>query len=516
MAGQRIDIMEIRSLILLKQKGLSNRKAADFLKTNRKTVDNYVSHFKALNFSYEELMELDEAALRDLFTENSQTEKQRYEALSSQFLYFQKELARPGGTLQELWKDYFDKDPKGYKYTQFALHFRNWKKLNKHSGKLVHKAGEKLFIDFCGKKPYYVDKDTGEQVEVEVFIAVLPCSQYTFVRAVPSQKREDLILCMESCLRWIGGVPQAIVSDNLKSAVSKGSKYAPVINKTFDSFAQHYGCVVDPARPYHPQDKALCERSVELVYQRIYYHLRKHTYFSIKELNAAIAELLKEYNDRLFSHGGGTRRSYFIDLEQQYLQSISVGPYSIREYRRAKVQKTSHVYMSQDRNYYSVPYRFTGMFVEVQYDQDKVEVFYNYDRIASHERNYRAGNYATIAEHMPSSHQAYGKWSPAYFEDRARQVGPFALAYIQMLVKQYSYPELAYKQSQGILAFTKSYAKERLEKACKRGLEYHKASFRTIEMILKNNLDMEQEDEGGGQTAMVPQHNNIRGASHYQ
>ncbi|UKJ06193.1 IS21 family transposase [Solitalea lacus] len=498
MAGQRIDIMELRSLISLKLKGLSNRKVADFLKVNRKTVDSYTSRFKALNLSYQELIELGEADLRDLFTENSQTEKARYEILSSQFPAIQKELHKPGGTLQELWKDYFEKNPKGYKYTQFALHYRNWKSRSHHSGKLIHKAGEKLFVDFCGKKPYYVDKSTGEQIDVEVFIAVLPCSQYTFVKAVPSQKREDLISCMESCLRWMGGVPQAIVSDNLKSAVSKGSKYAPVINKTFADFTLHYGCVVDPARPHHPQDKALVERSVELVYQK------------------AIEELLEEYNDYLFSHGGGSRRSYFIDLEQQYLQGIATDSYSIRQYRRAKVQKTAHVYMSEDRNYYSVPYRFTGMHVEVQYNQDKVEIFYNYDRIASHERNYKAGNYTTIPQHMPSSHQAYGQWSPEYFQGRARQVGPFTLAYIQRLFTQYNYPEIAYKQSQGILAFGKTYNNERLEKACKRGLEYHKASYRTIEMILKNNLDMEQEDPAEPSGSPIPEHSNIRGASHYQ
>lgn len=516
MSGQRIDIMEIRSLITLKLKGFSNRKAADLLQTNRKTVDNYIRHFKSLNLTYEVLSKLDEPALRDLFTENSQTEKQRYEALSTQFIYIQQQLHKPGGTLQELWKEYYVKNPTGYKYTQFALHFRNWKNRSSHSGKLIHKAGEKLFIDFCGKKPYYIDKKTGEQIEVEVFIGVLPCSQYTFVTAVLSQKREDLIACMESCLRWIGGIPQAIVSDNLKSAVSKGSKYAPVINKTFDNFAQHYDCVVDPARPYRPQDKALVERSVELVYQRIYYHLRKHTYFSLKDLNAAIAELLEEYNDRLFSHGGGTRRSYFIDIEKAYLQPITVGPYSIRQYRRAKVQKTAHVYMSEDRNYYSVPYRFTGMHVEVQYNQDRVEIFYNYDRIASHDRNYKAGNYTTVAEHMPSSHQAYGQWSPEYFEDRARQVGPYTLAYIQQLITQYSYPEIAYKQSQGILSFAKTYTKERLEMACKRALGYHKASFHTIEMILKNKLDMEQDVPEPLSGASIPEHGNIRGASHYQ
>lgn len=176
MAGQRIDIMELRSLILFKLKGLSNRKVADYLKVNRKTVDNYTSRFKALDLSYQELVELQESDLRDLFTENSQTEKERYETLSSQFSDFQKELQKPGGTLQELWKEYFEKNPKGYKYTQFALHYRNWKNKSRHSGKLTHKAGEKLFIDFCGKKPWYVDRSTGEQIDVEVFIAVLPCS----------------------------------------------------------------------------------------------------------------------------------------------------------------------------------------------------------------------------------------------------------------------------------------------------------------------------------------------------
>lgn len=516
MAGQRIDIMELRSLIIFKLKGLSNRKVADYLKVNRKTVDSYTSRFKALNLTYEELAELEESALRDLFTENSQTEKERYEVLSTQFSDFQKELQKPGGTLQELWKDYFEKNPNGYKYTQFALHYRNWKNRSRHSGKLIHKAGEKLFIDFCGKKPWYVDKSTGEQIEVEVFVAVLPCSQYTFVTAVPSQKREDLISCMESCLRWMGGVPQAIVSDNLKSAVSKGSKYAPVINKTFAGFALHHGCVVDPARPHHPQDKALVERSVELVYQRIYYHLRKHTYFSLKDLNHAIAELLEEYNDYLFSHGGGSRRSYFIDLERQYLQELPSGSYSIRQYRRAKVQKTAHIYMSEDRNYYSVPYRFTGMHVEVQYNQDKLEVFYNHDRIASHERNYKAGNYTTIADHMPSSHQAYGQWSPEYFQDRARQIGPFTLTYIERLLIQYNYPEIAYKQSQGILSFVKTYNEERLEGACERALAYHKASYRTIEMILKNNLDTQEQDLETQFGPPIPEHGNIRGASHYR
>lgn len=506
--------MELRSLITLKSKGLSNRKVAELLKINRKTVDAYTGRFSALGLDYQELLILEEVALRDLFIQENQTEKERYEALSAYFPYFEKELRKPGCTQQTLWKEYLLKHPDGYKYTQFTWHFRRWRELNNHSGKLDHKAGEKLFVDFCGKKLSYIDKATGERIEVEVFVAVLPCSQYTYVTAVPSQRREDMISCLASCLKWRGGVPQAIVSDNLKAAVSKGSKYAPIINKTLADFSLHYSCVVDPARPHHPQDKALVERSIELVYQRIYYPLSKFHFFDLASLNAAIAGLLPEYNDYLFAHGDGSRRSHFVDLEKSYLQPLPTGSYSIRHYKRAKVQKTAHIYLSEDRNYYSVPYRFTGMRTEVQYNQDIVEVFYNYERIALHKRSYKPGKYTTVGDHMPSSHQAYGQWSPQYFEDRAREQGPATLEYIRRLMTQYSYPEIAYKQSQGILSFAHAYDKERLERACKRALQYHKASYHTIANILKNRLDME--GFSAEEVPVIPHHDNIRGAAHYQ
>ena len=297
MAGQRINIMEVRTLISLKQKGWSNRKIAGHIKVNRKTVDSYIARFKALELSCEELLQLEDIELVELFTEDSQTEKERYETLASYFSYFEKELLKPGCTLAILHQEYQLKHPGGYRYTQFCWHIRQWKRRMEPSGKLIHKAGEKLFIDFCGDKLSYTDKATGELIEVEVFIAVLPCSQYTFVKAVPSQKREDLISCLISCLRWMGGVPQAIVSDNLKSAVSKAHKYAPLINKTLGDFALFYGCAIDPARPYHPQDKALVERSVSLIYQRIYYPLSRHTFFSLDDLNKHIALLLEQYNN---------------------------------------------------------------------------------------------------------------------------------------------------------------------------------------------------------------------------
>jgi len=513
MAGQRIDSMDIRSLIALKLKGLSTRKVADLLQLNRKTVDSYTSRFTALQLSYEQLSKLSEADLRDLFTEESQTEKARYETHSALFPYLDKELQRPGATLQLLWQEYLQRHPGGYKYTQFTHHYRRYKNKHNTSGKLLHKAAEKLFIDFAGTKLAYIDKATGEQIPVEVFVAMLPCSQYTFVQATTGQRREDVISCLQHCLQWLGGVPQAIVSDNLKAAVSKGSKYAPVINKTMADFALHYGCAVDPARPHQPQDKALVERSMTLVYQRIYYPLSRQTFFSLAELNQAIARLLVSYNDYLFSHGNGSRYSHFTDLEKAYLQPLPAAPYSIRHYRGAKVQKTAHVYLSQDRNYYSVPYRFTGQYVEVQYNQDVVEILYNHQRIALHKRSYKAGHYTTTAAHMPSTHQAYGQWSPDYFEEKAAQVGASTLAYVQRLLSQYSYPEIGYKQSQGILSLARQYSAARLEAACRRALEHHRASYHTIANILVRRLDMEPEQEPG---RLIPEHGNIRGAAHYR
>jgi Transposase and inactivated derivatives len=514
MAGQRIDIMEVRTLISLKQKGWSNRKIAAHIKVNRKTIDSYISRFKALELSCEELLQLEDVELLELFTEDSQTEKERYETLAGYFSYFEKELLKPGCTLAVLHQEYQLKHPDGYRYTQFCWHIRRWKRRTEPSGKLLHKAGEKLFVDFCGDKLAYTNKTTGELIEVEVFIGVLPCSQYTFVKAVPSQKREDVIGCLSTCLQWLGGVPQAIVSDNLKSAVSKAHKYAPLINKTLADFAFFYGCAIDPARPYHPQDKALVERAVSLVYQRIYYPLSRHTFFSLDDLNQHIAHLLEQFNDYLFAHGGTTRRQQFIDTEKEWLQPLPQGRYHLRQYKRAKVQKTCHIYLSEDRNYYSVPYRYQGLHVEVQYNQDNVEIFYNHTRIASHKRSFKPGHYTTRADHMPSSHQAYNSWNPQFFEDKAANVGASTLAYIQKLLLQYNYPEVAYKQCQGILFLGRDYTPQRLEKACQRALNHDKASYHTIERILKSGLD--QAEELPFEQHLIPIHGNIRGAGEYR
>jgi len=515
MAGQRIDIMDLRQLIQLKRKGLSNRKVAQALGVSRNTVNTYIQAFTGHELSYEQLEGLSEGELAGLFPQADSKDRKRYEQLTGYFPTFENELRKTGCTLQTLWRSYLGDHPDGYRYTQFVHYFNQWKDKTKASGILRHQAGQKLFMDFTGKTLCWVDRDTGQVHPAQVFVAILPASQYTYVQATASQKRGDLVRAITDCKSWLGGVTKAIVGDNMKAVVAKGHKYAPMINKTLKDLALHYGCVIDATRPYHPKDKALVEGAVQLVYQRIFYPLSGQTFYSLDELNAAIQELLGPYNDYRFQNRPTSRRQQFLEIEQPTLDPLPPTRYQLRTYKRAKVQKISHVYLGVDKNYYSVPHRYVGRHVEVQYTADVVEVFYDGERIAHHKRSRSAGTYTTIGTHMPSAHQAYNDWNPERFSRLAGRIGPYSQRYIQRLIDQYDYPEIGYKQAQGILALAKQYTPQRVEAACCRASGGYRAGYRTIANILKNNLDQ------SGQAELcldnhIPDHGNIRGETYYK
>lgn len=511
MAGNRKDIMEIKQIIMLKLKGWSNRKVAAELSISRNTVNEYVRFFKDQNLDYQSLSTYNEGQLYSLFPNDSEIEKQRYEVLCQYFSYFSKELKKPGCTLYTLWEEYSEKHADGYKRSQFSIHFNKWRLKVKGSCKLDHKVGEKVFIDYTGKKLCYVDRNTGELIEVEVFVAILPSSQYTFVTATCSQNKADFIEAVNSSLHFFGGAPLAIVSDNLKSAVTKTHKYAPKINRTFKDLGLHYNCVIDPTRPYSPQDKALVEGAVKLVYQRIFYPLSKHTFFSLEDLNDEIALLVKTYNDYQFSQSTSTRKEEFISLERQYLQALPAHRYQIKEYRTAKVHKTGYIYLSEDKHYYSVPFRYIGKQTEVHYTTSMVEVYYKKERVASHKRDYRSSKYSTIKDHLSSTHRAYSEWSLSYFQVRAECIGEQTKQYITELIEDKPYPEVAYKQALGILSLKKNYGNERLENACLRAGHHDHRGYHIIENILKKGLDklpMEVDEKG---QIHIPLHKNVRG-----
>lgn len=512
MAGTRIDMLDLRKLLTLKEKGYSNRQAADALGVNRNTVNSYIKAFKGKPF--DNLLKLNNSELCSLFPERSEINMQRYEELSTSFPYFLKELRKPGCTLDTLWKEYRSSNQNGYGYTQFAQHFKDFRQAQNGSGKLTHIAGEKLYIDFAGKKLHYVDKSTGELIPVEVLVCILPCSQYTFIMALKSQRMEDVITGLTSCLEFMGGVPTVIISDNLKAVVKKSHKYQPEINKSIRQLGLHYGCEIFATRPYKPQDKALVEGAVKLVYQRMYYPLSKHTFFSLEQINSALRGYLVRYNEYCFAQRTTSRFKEYLELERPHLTCLPQTPFRIKTYKRAKVQKMGFIHISEDKNYYSVPHRFVGKHVQIEYCSDHVEVFYHSDRIAFHQRSYRNGSYNAKEEHLSSRHKIYNEWSPTYFQKRAKSVGASTYFYITQLIESKAYPEAAYKQCQGILALQKTYSAQRLELACKRAADAPKKSYHTIALILEKGL--EGETMLPSQKSHIPQHSNVRGGNHYQ
>ena len=510
-----LDPMDIKQIFSLHRDGLSNRKIARTLGISRNTVNQYVSWLLASDYQAGELLSLTVRELREIFPSKTTIKNDRYDVLIRYFENNKSSRSHPGFTFLHHYEEYRQLSDDPYSYTQFMEHFhRKYAEVN-GSMKLDHLPAREVFIDFAGTKIDVVDKDSGEIRKAEVFVSVLPFSLFTYVEACWSQKREDLISCMNNMMWFIGGVPKAVVSDNLKSAVSRASKYEPEINRSLKEFARHYDCVINPARAYSPQDKALVENAVQLTYQRIYYPLREMMFFSLEDLNREIRCLLEKYNDMLFQRKEASRRELFQSFEREELKPLPSGIYHLREYRRAKVQKIGYVYFSPEKSYYSVPYRYIGKNTQIHYTKDTVEIYYFNERIAFHKRNAAKGTYNTIEAHLSSTHKKYKDWSPDYFRKLAAPIGSHALACINELFVSADYPEVAYKRAIGIIQLAKQYGRERTEKACQRAIYAKSVSYKRIKTILENKQDMVDIEPEPSKGSHIPKHDNIRGASKY-
>lgn len=513
-----LDPMDLKQIITLHLDGTSNRRIGSILGISRNTVNTYMQLFAASGISLEELLVFENADLSELFSSHTTIDTERHNELMLYFEGVNKARNHPGFTFLHHYQQYVEQARDPYSYTQFLEHYRRKYPKEKGSMKLDHLAGEEMFVDFAGKKLSIINKATGELIAVEVFVAILPCSQYTFVRACMSQKRGDLISCCTEALRFYGGAPKAIVSDNLRSAVNRASKYEADINRSFKDFARHYNCVINPTRGYSPQDKALVENAVHLVYQRIYYPLREMTFFSLEDLNKEIGILLKSYNNLLFKRKESSRIELFQSIERQYLKELPAQPYELKDYKRAKVQKMGYVYFSPDNSYYSVPHRYIGKETAIHYTQSRVEVFYNQERIALHQRNPTRGSYNTNKDHLSSTHRFYSDWSPEFFRKKAALHGEYVLGCVEKIVTSQDYPEIGYKRALGVIQLYRAYGSERLNDACKRALDTDACSYSCIKNILKNNMDkVPLADKQPEQVKPhIPVHSNIRGASAYQ
>lgn len=519
MANKPIAMNKIRQIIKLH----SYKKGKKFISQQtgiaRNTVKKYIQRFQGLRLTVQDIDEMDDQRLDELFGKPPAVREppKRYEELQVLFPYIDKELRRTGVTREKLWKEYMEKHPDGYRYTRFCILYTLWQRKVNPVMHMVHKAGDKLFVDFAGNKLEIVDPDTGEIQEVEVFVAILGASQLTYVEACMSQKKEDFFACCENALHFYGGVPQAIVPDNLKSAVTKSNRYEPTVNEAFEDFANHYQCTILPARPLRPKDKALVEGAVKIVYTHIYANLPKEPYTSLGALNKDIWNFLeKELNGIKMQGRDYSRLDQFIELEQKTLQPLPVHKYEFKRHRVVTVMTTSHVCLGEDKHYYSVPFKFMRQKVTLVYSKSSVEVYYRYERIAIHQRNYTRFNYTTIADHMPSTHRFVSEWSAEKFTSWAESIHPDVKTFILGILESKQHPEQAYKSCIGVLSLVKKVGKERLINACKRALDYEQYNYRIIVSILEKGLDKYNEVSEETNPLEMPLHENIRGEEYYQ
>lgn len=517
MANKPIVMNKLRTVIRLYVEGKGKKFIASYLDLSKNTVKKYLGLFEQTKLTHEQVKALSDKQLHKLFQMPS--EKQvplRLEQLRAFFPRVQKELKRPGVTRTLLWEEYIARYPNGYGMTQFCRYYGLWRGTTKPSMRIEHKAGDKLYVDYTGKKLQIIDQSSGECINTEVFVSILGASQLIYVEATYTQRKEDFVTSVENALIYYDGVPSAIVPDNLRSAVTKSHRYEPTLNETFKDFADHYSTTILPARVYKPKDKALVEGAVKIVYTAIYTALRNQQFFSMESLNKAIWEQLEKLNNRKLNNRPYSRRELFNDVEKNVLEPLPLERYQIKETAWATVMKTGHVLLQKDKHYYSVPYRHIGKKVKITWSPKRVWIYSKYECIASHDRTKSPYNYTTIEEHLASTHKFIAQWNPEYFRTWAKKIHPNVELLICNILEKKKHPEQAYRSCVGVLSLAKKVGDKRLSDACTRALEYGICNYKIVQNILERKLDSSPEAEEETQENQTPSHDNIRGKQYYR
>jgi len=513
-ANERISMRKIRDIIRLRESGLSYRQIGRALRISHPVVSQYARDFEATGLRYGDIKEIGDSELLELIAGGRKADD-RYQALGAWFERCSRELKRVGVTIQHIWEEYREQHPRGYSYSQFCYHFQVWRDGDDVTMHIEHKAGDKLFVDFAGKRLSVTEPGSGRTREVESFVAVMGASQLGYLQVVETQQKADVIAASEGALQYIGGVPAAIVPDSLKSAVTKADRYEPDLNREYAAFARHHGTVVLPTRAGKPKDKALVEQTVRMMYQRVYAKLRDRTFHSVAELNAAIRPLVDAHNATRFQRLPYSRRQLFDRIEREALQPLPATRFELMQTLDLKVQFNYHIELRQDRHYYSVPWRLKGTRVQVLYNDRTVEIYHDHLRVAVHRRERTAGGYTTACDHMPPHHRFYADWSPERILRWAGEIGPAVASLVGKVLAERDHPEQGFKVALGIINLHRKYGEGRLERACGRALVFHHHSYRGVKNILANGLDKLEQPASSDDQPSLPLHANIRGSRYY-
>ncbi len=517
MSRKRLTMRKIKNILRLHHEvGLAHRKIAQSLNIGYGTVVDYLNRAEQAGLTWPIDNDVDERDLARLLFPSQPADGQRRFA-EPDFPTIAQELKRKGVTRLLLWLEYREQYPNdGYCYAQFCHRYKQWCARRKLSMRQTHRAGEKLFVDYCGPTLPIINPDTGELREAQIFVAVLGASNYTFACAHFSQKQQDWLDAHVQALSFFGGVPELIVPDQLKSAVSKSHRYEPAITDAYQQFAEHYATAIIPARPYKPKDKSKAEVAVQIVERWIMARLRDQTFFTLAALNQAIRALLDDLNNRPFKKLPGTRRSQFEQLDQPLLRPLPKQAYQYTEIKQAKVHIDYHI--EYDKHYYSVPHHLVKQRVELQASNTTIVIYHQGQRIACHVRSLSQGGHSTFTEHMPQNHRHVHQWSPERFLSWAGDIGPQTRQVVSHLLQEKRHHEQSYRRILALLSNAKKYGRERLNQACDRALLINSPTRSSVESILKKGLDqvpLEKHCPTVQQELSLDHHENIRGEDYY-
>lgn len=500
-----LDMQMIKQALRMKfSGGLSLERVATALGVSKGVVAKYVALARAAGLDWSAIEPMDECDLEDRLRPGSVGLR-----AEPDFATVHQELRRKGMTLMLLWQEYQASHPgaRTYQYSQFCERYRQWARRLKRSMRQIHRAGEKLFVDYAG--PTLALADGGR---ANIFVAALGASSYTFACATAGQKTEHWIAGMTRALAFIGGVPQMIVPDNPRAVIAVPDRYEPRVGDTVLDFARHYGTTLLPARPATPQDKARVESAVQVVERWILARLRHTRLRDLGEADRAISHLLGPLNARVFQKLPGSRRSLFEELDAPALAALPPMAYEYAVFKTVRVHVDYHVEIARHR--YSVPHALVGQQLDARLTASCVELLHGGRRVAIHARSERAGGFTTLEAHMPAAHRAHRQWSPSRLINWGQSIGPSAGTLITQLLTRYKHPEQGYRSCLGLLNLQRRYGRDRLEGACALALSLGTCQYRHVRDILATGRDQLRVEPVSDWHS--PAHAHLRGPAYYQ
>jgi transposase len=510
--GEKLSMEKIQEILRLHEMGYNQSAIAQSCNLARSTVQDYLWRANALGITYAQVAQSSNSEVQELLGKGKRSASP---VASIDFAAVDIERQRKGVTLSLLWQEGLDQQQWNCSYATFCRHYNQWRDTQQLSMRQVHKAGEKLFVDYSGQTLPVVNLDTGELVNAQIFVACLGASNYTFAEATPSQELPHWIGSHQRALTFLGGVPQCIVPDNLKSGVTHPCHYEPGINQSYQEFATHYGVAIIPARPYKPRDKGKVEKAVQEVERQILAPLRQERFTSFSAINHAIATKLSLLNQRVMKSYGLSRRALFEQVDQPALQPLPSLPFAFARWKSAKVSPDYHIAL--EHHYYSVPYWFVQREVQLKITEQLIEVFHDGQRIATHERSRVLYRHTTLAEHMPPDHWAYKRQSRDRFLAWAQQVGSHTHQQAEAIFAYKEHEEQGFRTLRGLQSLAGKYGSARLEAACRRANCFGMVGLRRLRAILQNQLDHEPlpTETTSPTPNPVRNHDNVRGAHYY-